>query len=48
MKLALLLTGLFLAGQAYADIVDRYLGEDIPHRFIDNDKGFFRKLFGGN
>jgi septum site-determining protein MinD len=36
------------AGQAYADIVDRYLGEDIPHRFIDNDKGFFRKLFGGN
>ena len=36
------------AGQAYADIVDRYLGEDKPHRFIDNDKGFFRKLFGSN
>ncbi len=35
------------AGQAYADIVARYLGEDRPHRFIDDKKGFFRKLFGG-
>lgn len=35
------------AGQAYADIVARYLGEDKPHRFIDNKGGFFRKLFGG-
>ena len=34
------------AGQAYADIVARYLGEDRPHRFIDDKKGFFGKLFG--
>ncbi len=33
------------AGQAYADIVARYLGEDRPHRFIDDKKGFFGKLF---
>lgn len=31
------------AGQAYADIVDRYLGEDKPHRFIDEEK---KDLFG--
>lgn len=35
------------AGQAYADIVARYLGEDRPHRFIESKKGFFSKLFGG-
>jgi septum site-determining protein MinD len=35
------------AGQAYADIVARYLGENRPHRFIDDKSGFFRKLFGG-
>lgn len=35
------------AGQAYADIVARYLGENLPHRFIDDKKGFFGKLFGG-
>jgi septum site-determining protein MinD len=35
------------AGQAYADIVGRYLGENRPHRFIDDKKGFFGKLFGG-
>ncbi len=35
------------AGQAYSDIVARYLGEDIPHRFIDEEKkGLFGKLFG--
>ena len=34
------------AGQAYADIVARYLGEDKPHRFIDEQKkGLFGKLF---
>lgn len=34
------------AGQAYADIVDRYLGEDRPHRFIEEEKrGLFNKLF---
>jgi septum site-determining protein MinD len=35
------------AGQAYDDIVARYLGENRPHRFIDEKSGFFRKLFGG-
>ncbi|WP_394754698.1 septum site-determining protein MinD [Crenothrix sp.] len=35
------------AGQAYADIVARYLGEEKPHRFIEDKKGFFGKLFGG-
>jgi len=35
------------AGQAYADVVARYLGEDVPHRFIDEEKkGIFGKLFG--
>jgi len=35
------------AGQAYADVVARYLGEKKPLRFIDSKKGFLRKLFGG-
>ena len=35
------------AGQAYVDIVARYLGENRPHRFIDDKRGFFGKLFGG-
>lgn len=35
------------AGQAYSDIVARYLGENKPHRFIDEKSSFFRKLFGG-
>lgn len=36
------------AGQAYLDIVARYLGEDKPHRFIDAEKkGLFSKLFRG-
>ena len=35
------------AGQAYADVVARYLGESRPHRFIESKKGFLRKLFGG-
>ncbi|WP_347987487.1 septum site-determining protein MinD [Methylomonas sp. AM2-LC] len=35
------------AGQAYTDIVARYLGENRPHRFIDEEKkGLFSKLFG--
>ena len=36
------------AGQAYTDVVARFLGEDIPLRFIDVEqkKGFFQKLFG--
>lgn len=36
------------AGQAYSDIVSRYLGEDVPHRFINADKkGLFSRIFGG-
>lgn len=36
------------AGQAYADIVARYLGENRPHRFIEEKKtGLFSKIFGG-
>lgn len=36
------------AGQAYRDVVSRYLGEDVPHRFVDVEKkGFFSRLFGG-
>ncbi len=35
------------AGQAYADVVARYLGEERPHRFIDGKQGFLRRLFGG-
>jgi septum site-determining protein MinD len=34
------------AGQAYLDIVARYLGEDKPHRFVEEKKGLFSKLFG--
>ncbi|MDD1649158.1 MAG: septum site-determining protein MinD [Methylococcaceae bacterium] len=34
------------AGQAYQDVVSRYLGEDVPHRFIDKEKkGLFDRLF---
>lgn len=35
------------AGQAYLDAVARFLGEDVPHRFIhDTKKGFFQRMFG--
>ncbi len=35
------------AGQAYLDTVARFLGEDIAHRFIvDEKKGFFKRIFG--
>lgn len=34
------------AGQAYADAVSRFLGENVPHRFLEvPKKGFFRRLF---
>jgi len=33
--------------EAYRDVIDRFLGEDKPMRFIDADKpGFFKRLFG--
>jgi septum site-determining protein MinD len=36
------------AGQAYLDIVARYLGENKPHRFIEVEKrSLFSRLFGG-
>ncbi len=35
------------AGQAYSDVVRRYLGEDLEHRFIDEKKGLLGRLFGG-
>lgn len=35
------------AGQAYSDLVDRFLGEDKPHRFLtEQKKGLFKKWFG--
>jgi len=35
------------AGMAYSDAIERFLGADIPHRFMDiKKKGFFKKLFG--
>lgn len=36
------------AGKAYTDMVGRYLGEDLPMRFLDVEKkGLFSRLFGG-
>ena len=36
-----------LAAQAYNDIVERFLGEEVEHRFINLEKkGLFSKLFG--
>lgn len=35
------------AGQAYSDLVARYLGEDVPHRFLETPKkGLWSKLLG--
>lgn len=35
------------AGMAYNDLIDRYLGEDVPHRFLDVEKkGFLNRLMG--
>jgi len=36
------------AGQAYSDAVARLLGEELPHRFLQQrKKGFFARLLGG-
>ena len=36
------------AGAAYSDLVDRFLGKNLPHRFITaQKKGFLKRLFGG-
>ena len=35
------------AGQAYKDVVLRFLGETVPHRFLEVEKkGFLKRLFG--
>lgn len=35
------------AGQAYDDFVRRFLGETVPHRFLEVEKkGFLKRLFG--
>jgi septum site-determining protein MinD len=37
------------AAQAYADVVQRFLGEERPHRFLEPAKrGFFGRLFGND
>ncbi len=37
------------AGQAYKDIVARFLGENVPHRFLTAPKkGLLQRMFGGN
>ncbi len=36
------------AGMAYSDAVDRLLGKEVEHRFLDvKKKGLFERLFGG-
>ncbi|VDZ72938.1 septum site-determining protein MinD [Atlantibacter hermannii] len=36
------------AGKAYADTIERLLGEERPFRFIEEEKkGFLKRLFGG-
>ena len=33
---------------AYKDVVERYLGEELPHRFLEvQKKGLLGRLFGG-
>lgn len=33
------------AGQAYADAVARFLGEDVPHRFIEEKSHWLKRIF---
>lgn len=36
------------SGKAYADLVSRFLGKELPHRFlVPEKKGIFQRLFGG-
>ena len=36
------------AGQAYSDAVERLLGKEVPHRFLEaQKKGLLKRLFGG-
>ena len=34
------------AGEAYRDVVQRFLGNDVPLRFTTPTGGFFGRLFG--
>ncbi|CAL4321577.1 septum site-determining protein MinD [Buchnera aphidicola] len=34
------------SGQAYQDVVQRLLGKKLPHRFVEQKKNFFQRLFG--
>lgn len=34
------------AGQAYNDLIERFLGNDVEFRFVDKKKGFFGRMFG--
>jgi septum site-determining protein MinD len=44
---AIYLKGTDVAG-AYQDVVDRFLGEERPMRYVDAQKrGFFQRIFGG-
>lgn len=37
-----------IAGMAYDDLVERFLGSDVEHRFLTpQKKGFFSRVFGG-
>jgi len=37
------------AGQAYSDAVERLLGNELPHRFMNIEKkGFFKRMFKGS
>ena len=37
-----------IAGQAYKDSVNRFLGDKVEHRFLEaQKKGIFSRLFGG-
>jgi len=36
-----------LSGQAYSDVVDRFMGEELPLRFLEAEKkGLLKRLFG--
>ena len=36
------------AGMAYKDVVQRFLGADVPLRFtVAEEPGFFQRIFGG-
>ncbi len=36
------------AGQAYSDLISRFLGDDVPHRFLEaKKKGFLSRILGG-